>query len=52
MSKKRNSCFDKSHDTLIDSHLCFEASQNTMPHIVFAPVFNIRDRGGQKLNEQ
>lgn len=38
MSKKRNSCFDKSHDTLIDSHLCFEASQNTMPHIVFAPV--------------
>lgn len=51
MSKKRNSCFDKSRDILIDSHLCFEASQNSMLHSVLRS-FKIRDRGGQKLNEQ
>lgn len=51
MSKKRNSCFDKSRDILIDSHLCFEASQNSMLHSVLHS-FKIRDRGGQKLNEQ
>lgn len=44
-------CFDKSRDILIDSHLCFEASQNSMLHSVLRS-FKIRDRGGQKLNEQ
>lgn len=48
MSKKRNSCFDKSRDILIDSHLCFEASQNSMLHSVLRS-FKIRDRGGQKI---